>query len=116
MKGEELKGKLVFCPKCRAESKLNVKKTYDGFKHIGFEYGCSFCGTLFEEGDIPFADENILRLEKEAEREVCEDCAQYAKNLWIQKCMITNKKVSALDGCEKFEKRKPGSAANKDFF
>ena len=106
MKGEQLKGKLIFCPDCKAESKLNVKNKYDGFAVVGFEYCCSFCNKKFTEDAIPFTKNKKSLLKLDANREICEECEHYAVNLWVQKCILHEKKVTVLDYCKQFSRRK----------
>lgn len=100
---EDLKGKIIDCPGCKAKSRLNVKKEYDGFSVKGYIYLCSFCGEKFTEDTIPFAKGGDSLTQISTNR--CENCSFYAKNAWVQKCTKHGKAVDALSSCKDFTMR-----------
>lgn len=102
---DDLKGKVIDCPGCKDRSRLNVRKVYDGLSISGYEYICSFCGQKFDRDEIPFAvgeDADSLSV---LSKERCENCAFYAKNAWVQKCIKKGKQVDALSSCRDFQDR-----------
>lgn len=105
---EELRGKIIDCPGCKAKSRLNVKKIYQGLTLAGYEYLCSFCGHKFEKDAIPFCLGEDAQSISVLDENRCEKCQFYAKNAWVQKCTKKGKQVDALASCVDFEKREEG--------
>ena len=102
-----MKGARILCPECSQESVLKVVKKFDGFMVIGESRVCALCGHEFPDGEIPFLErERSDFFDDVGKGNVCRNCVSFAVNPWVQKCVIKDEEVDALDTCDKFEKKK----------
>jgi len=81
-------------------------KKYDGFALAGEVRTCAFCGHEFSDEEPQFVEEEIPDWSREgAPKKVCYRCRHYVVNPFVQKCMLRNKEVEALDSCPRFSPR-----------
>jgi RecJ-like exonuclease len=99
-------GRKIFCPHCRQESAVKVIKKYDGFTPVGEIKTCAFCGYEFlEEEPALIEAETPEWARQEGIRKVCYRCRHYVLNPFVQKCVLQDKEVDALDSCPRFSPR-----------
>ena len=101
-----MKGTRIICPNCKQESVLKTVKKFEGFTVIGEVKACAFCGHEFTDGEIPVIEEERMDFFDDVGKgNVCRNCVNFVVNPWMQKCVIKNEEVDALDTCDRFEKR-----------
>lgn len=100
------KKKFIKCPACKEKSFINVKKEFTGFKISCEKKTCAMCGYEFKiDEEIEYIEEKPLFDKEGEEKKFCRDCRHYVVHPWTQICELTKKEVTALDMCEKFERK-----------
>jgi len=100
-----MKKKFIKCPQCGEKSFIKTENIYEGFKVIGVKKTCGLCGyEIKDEDKIEFIEDPKI-LSDEPEKKFCRDCIYYVVHPWTQKCTLLNKEVTALDSCEKFQRK-----------
>lgn len=84
---------------------------YDGFTPVGEVEVCAFCGKELAASGAEVAQEELpAGLRREGERQVCYLCAHYVVNPFVQKCILHDREVEALDSCSSFRRREEDPA------
>ena len=100
---ETEEGKKITCPYCRQESAVRMVKQYDGFTLIGEIKTCAFCGHELAAQDLIYLEDKIPEgLRRKGRRRNCYLCEHYVVNPFLQKCVLHNREVEALDSCPDF--------------
>lgn len=109
-----MKGVRIACPGCSQESVLKVVKKFDGLRVVGETKVCAFCGHEFPGDDIPVVEEKRTDFFDDVGKgNVCRNCINFVVNPWMQKCVLRDREVDALDSCASFEVRTPGEKAGE---
>lgn len=96
----------IFCPHCRQESAVSVVKIYDGFTEVGETVNCAFCGYEFGEEEPEVIKERPPGWVDDKDlKKVCHRCRHYVINPFVQKCVLHQREVEALDTCAEFSLR-----------
>jgi len=102
-------GARILCPGCKQESVLKVEKKFEGLTVVGETKKCAFCGYEFTDDDIPIVEEEKSDFFNDVGKgNVCRNCVNFVVNPWVQKCIIKDEEVDALDSCDKFDRKKVG--------
>ena len=100
---EDDHGQKIICPYCRQQSAVKIVKQYDGFTPVGEIKTCAFCGHVLEEEDLAYIRDAIPEgLRPAGERRSCYLCEHYVVNPFLQKCVLHDREVEALDSCPEF--------------
>ena len=112
---KDVRGKKIICPYCGQESAVEMVKQYDGFTLVGEVKTCAFCGHELAEEELRFIEDRIPEsLRQKGQRRNCYLCEHYVVNPFLQKCVLHNKEVEALDSCPQFSpKPQPPPEKNK---
>ncbi len=96
-------GQKIICPYCRQESAVKLVKQYDGFTLVGEVRTCAFCGRELADEELTYLKEKIPEgLRQKGQRRNCYLCEHYVVNPFLQKCVLHNREVEALDSCPDF--------------
>ena len=96
----------IFCPHCRQESAVNVVKKYDGFAEVGETVTCAFCGYEFGEEEPTVIEEKRPGwVDDDKLKKVCHRCHHYVINPFVQKCVLHQREIEAMDTCAEFSLR-----------
>jgi hypothetical protein len=99
--------KFIKCPACKEKSFVIIKKDFVGFKAIAEKKACAMCGYEFKEDeDIDYIQEKSLFNDDGEEKKFCRNCEHYVVHPLTQVCDLIKKEVTALDSCDRFEKKK----------
>ena len=102
-------GKFV-CPACGQESWLKTVTRYEGFTAVGEVETCALCGHEFAPGEAEVETEETPEfLRRSGPRRVCYLCVHYVVNPFVQKCVLHDREVEALDSCPRFAPKAPGT-------
>ena len=105
---KDVRGKKIICPYCGQESAVEMVKQYDGFTLVGEVKTCAFCGHELAEEELRFIEDRIPEsLRQKGQRRNCYLCEHYVVNPFLQKCVLHNKEVEALDSCPQFSPKPP---------
>ena len=96
-------GQKIICPYCRQESAVKMVKQYDGFTLVGEVRTCAFCGQELADEELTYLKDEIPEsLRQKGRRRNCYLCKHYVVNPFLQKCVLHNREVEALDSCPDF--------------
>lgn len=100
------KKKFIKCPSCKEKSFVNVKKEFGGFKVIEEKKICALCGYEFKaDEEVEYIQDKPIFGDDAGEKNFCRDCQHYIVHPWTQVCELTKKEVTALDSCDRFERK-----------